>query len=283
MNGFRLRKTVTAVIWAFLLVLMLSIVFPVAWVFLTSFKPGKSVFTLPPTWFFVPTIDNYKYLFVDSRFALGIDIFRNMKNSLIAASSSTFLAMFASMYSAYALSRFKFRGKQALSLFIIATRMLPPIGTMIPFFLLINSLGLIDSIWALVLSYTALNIPLATWMLRGFIDEVPPELDEASIIDGCNRNMTIWRIVTPLCAPGLVATSVFSFVLSWNDFTLANVLTKKVARTLPLIVSSFLTDEGIYWGPLSAAAIIVFIPPIVLFLFTYKHLAKGLTLGAVKG
>lgn len=277
------NRLVNSVIVCLLLVLMLVIVFPVLWVFLTSFKPGKSVFTLPPTWLFVPTLDNYRYLFFDSRFALGIDFLRNMRNSLIAGFSSTVLAMVASMYAAYALSRFQFRFKRGISLFIIATRMLPPIGTIVPFFLLVNSLGLIDSLWSLVIAYTAMSIPLATWMLRGFIDEVPRELDEAAIIDGCGRNLTLWRIVTPLCAPGLVATAVFSFVLSWNDFSLANVLTKKSSRTLPLVVSSFLTDEGIFWGPLSAAAILVFIPPIILFLFTYKHLAKGLTMGAVKG
>lgn len=277
------EKSKTTIIWFVLLILMLIIIFPIVWVLLTSFKPGKLVFTLPPAWVFSPTLDNYIYLFFESRFALGVNILTNMVNSLIVASSSTILSMIAALYAGYALSRFRFKGKRSFSLFIIATRMLPPIGTIIPFFLLINSLGLIDSRFALIIAYTALNVPLATWMLRGFLDEVPRELDEAAIIDGCGQNMTLWRIIAPLCAPGLVATAVFSFVLSWNDFALANVLTKKRARTLPLVVNSFLTEEGVQWGPLSAAAMLVFLPPIILFLLTYRHLAKGLTLGAVKG
>ena len=270
-------------IYAVLVVIFLLVIFPVLWVMLTSLKSGKLVFALPPVWVFKPTIENYIYLLFESRFALGVNILQNMKNSIIVACSSTLLTMIASMYAAYALSRFKFRGKKAFSLFIIATRMLPPIGTMIPFFLLINSLHLIDTYRALTIAYTALNIPLATWMLRGFLDEIPVELDEAAIIDGCGNNKTLWTIIAPLSAPGLMATSVFSFVLSWNDFALANVLTKREARTLPLVVSSFLTEEGVQWGPLSAAAMLVFLPPIIFFCCTYKHLAKGLTLGAVKG
>ena len=277
------EKSKTLFIWLILFILMLAIIFPVVWVLLTSFKPGRQVFTLPPVWVFTPTLDNYRYLFFESRFALGVDILANMRNSLIAASSSTLLSIVVALYAAYALSRFRFKGKRAFSLFIIATRMLPPIGTIIPFFLLINSMNLIDTHLALTIAYTALNVPLATWMLRSFLDEVPVELDEAAIIDGCGRNGTLWRIITPLCAPGLVATTVFSFVLSWNDFALANVLTKRTARTLPLVVSSFLTEEGVQWGPLSAAAMLVFLPPIILFMFTYRHLAKGLTLGAIKG
>ena len=275
-----MRKNINNII---LVAIFIVVIFPVVWVFLTSFKSGKLVFDLPPVWIFNPTLDNYKYLLFESRFALGVNILQNMKNSIIVAFGSTLLAILASMYAGYALSRFRFKGKKSFSLFIIATRMLPPIGTMIPFFLLINSLHLIDTYSALIIAYTALNIPLATWMLRGFLDEIPTELDEAAIIDGCGNNKTLWTIIAPLSAPGLMATSIFSFVLSWNDFTLANVLTKREARTLPLVVSSFLTEEGVQWGPLSAAAMLVFLPPIIFFCCTYKHLAKGLTLGAVKG
>ena len=270
-------------IWVILFLIMLLIIFPVLWVLLTSIKPWQAVFTIPPTWSFTPTTESYHYLFYDSRFALGVNLSLNMRNSLISALCSMLIANFCAIYAAYGLSRYVFRGKKAINGFIIATRLLPPIGTIIPFFLLINSLSLIDSLWGLILAYTSLNIPLATWMLHGFLDEIPVELDEAAIIDGCGTHRAIWQIVTPLCAPGLVSTAVQSFVLAWNDFALANVLTKRQARTLPLVVSSFMTDEGVYWGPLSAAAIIVFIPPIILFLLTYKHLAKGLTAGAVKG
>lgn len=277
------EKAVSATIWFTLVVVMLLMMFPVLWVILTSLKPGRMTFAIPPVWIFRPTLQNYRFLFFDSRFALGVDIVGSMTNSFIVASTSTAVTIGASMYAAYALSRFRFPGKRLMAVVIIATRMLPPIGTIIPFFLLIHSMGILDTRISLIIAYTALNLPLATWMLRGFIDEVPLELDDAAIVDGCGRGRTLWTIIAPLTAPGLVATAVFAYVLSWNDFALALVLTLRRAKTLPLLVTAFITEEGVFWGPMSAAAIIVFIPPIILFLLTYKHLAKGLTLGAVKG
>lgn len=258
-------------------------IFPILWVMLTSIKPPMDTFVIPPKWIFTPTLESYKQLFFDGFAALGVNIWLNLSNSLIIAVVSTVLTIIVSCYAAYGLSRFKFPGREAMALVIIATRMLPPVGTMIPFFLLINSLNLLDTKTALILAYTGLNIPFATWMLRGFFDEVPMELDEAAMVDGCNRNKMLWRILVPLIAPGLAATAVFSFLLSWNDFALALVLTSRNSKTLPLIVTSFITDEGIFWGPMSAAATVVLVPPIILMLLTQKHIAKGLTMGAVKG
>lgn len=283
MNYRLLNKTIKTSIWLLLFAAMLLFVFPVFWVFFTSIKPPQITFSIPPVWVFPPTLDNYRFLFFESRIAIGVNIIGSMYNSVIVASLSTVLTIATSMYAAYALSRFRFRGKRLIAVMIIATRMLPPIGTIIPFFLLVHSLRLLDTRFALIVAYTALNIPLATWMLRGFIDEVPNELDDAAIVDGCARGRLLWTIIAPLTAPGMVATAVFAFVLSWNDFALALTLTIRRARTLPLLVTAFITEEGVFWGPMSAAAVVVFLPPILLFLLTYRHLAKGLTLGAVKG
>lgn len=277
----RLLKRST--LYSALTIILIITIFPILWVAITSIKPPAYTFAIPPKWIFTPTMDSYKQLFMNGFAALGVDMWLNLSNSLIIAVVSTVLTIIISCYAAYGLSRFKFPGREAMALMIIATRMLPPVGTMIPFFLLINSLGLLDTKTALILAYTALNIPFATWMLRGFFDEVPKELDEAAMVDGCTRNKMLWQILTPLIAPGMAATCVFSFLLSWNDFALALILTSRNSKTLPLIVTSFITDEGIFWGPMSAAATVVLIPPIVLMLLTQKHLAKGLTLGAVKG
>ncbi|QQO10626.1 carbohydrate ABC transporter permease [Breznakiella homolactica] len=272
-----------SILYCTLILVLTAAIFPIVWVVLTSIKPPAYTFAIPPKWVFTPTFESYRQLFLDGFAALGVDIWLNMSNSIIIGVTSTAATVVISCYAAYGLSRFRFPGRNAMGLLIIATRMLPPVGTMIPFFLLINSLGLLDTRTALILAYTGLNIPFATWMLRGFFDEVPKELDEAAMVDGCNRNRMLWQIILPLIAPGLAATAVFSFLLSWNDFALALVLTSRNAKTLPLIVTSFITDEGISWGPMSAAATVVLIPPIILMLLTQKHIAKGLTMGAVKG
>ncbi len=285
MNQSQITKRVLkrSTLYCTLTIVLVAMIFPILWVVLTSIKPSIYTFAIPPQWIFTPTLESYKQLFLSGFAALGVDMWLNLQNSVIIAVVSTIITIIVSCYAAYGLSRFRFPGREAMALMIIATRMLPPVGTMIPFFLLINSLGLLDTKTALIMAYTALNIPFATWMLRGFFDEVPKELDEAAMVDGCNRNKMLWRILAPLIAPGMAATCVFSFLLSWNDFALALMLASRNSKTLPLIVTSFITDEGIFWGPMSAAATVVLVPPIVLMLFSQRHLAKGLTMGAVKG
>jgi multiple sugar transport system permease protein len=272
-----------ALIYTALIITFVIAVFPIVWVVLTSIKEPVDCFAIPPKWFFRPTLESYQQLFKDGFASMGIFLWKNMANSLIIAISSTLLTMFVSCNAAYGLSRFNFPGKKIIAIGIIATRMLPPVATMIPFFLLIHSLNLLDTKLALIMVYTALNIPLTTWMLRGFFDEVPKELDEAAMVDGCTRVKLLWGILTPLIAPGLVATSVFSFLLCWNEFSLALVLAIRESKTLPLIVTAFITDEGIFWGPMSAAATVVLLPPVIFMLLSHNKMGKGLTMGAVKG
>lgn len=272
-----------ALIYGLLTAFLIFAVFPIVWVILTSIKEPADCFVIPPKWVFKPTLESYRMLFINGFASMGIDMWKNFSNSLIIAVSSTLLTMFVSCSAAYGLSRFSFPGKKVIAVGIIGTRMLPPIATMIPFFLLIHSLNLLDTKLALIMAYTALNIPLTTWMLRGFFDEVPKELDEAAMVDGCSRKKILWGILVPLIMPGLVATSVFSFLLCWNEFSLALVLAIRNSKTLPLIVTSFITDEGIFWGPMSAAATIILLPPAFFVVLTHKKMGKGLTMGAVKG
>lgn len=272
-----------AFIYGMLTAFLIFAVFPIVWVILTSIKEPADCFVIPPKWFFKPTLESYRQLFLNGFASMGIDMWKNFVNSTIIAISSTLLTMVVSCSAAYGLSRFSFPGKKLIAIGIIGTRMLPPVATMIPFFLLIHSLNLLDTKLALIMVYTALNIPLTTWMLRGFFDEVPKELDEAAMVDGCSRKKILWGILVPLIMPGLVATSVFSFLLCWNEFSLALVLAIRNSKTLPLIVTSFITDEGIFWGPMSAAATIILLPPAFFVLLTHKKMGKGLTMGAVKG
>ena len=256
-------------------------IFPVVWTFLNSIKPASLTFTIPPRLLFTPTIDSYKALFTGGYEAVAI--WPYMKNSLIVSIISTFLTLGVSILAAYSLSRFNFKGKAILTLGIVATRMLPPVGTIIPMYILMSKLGLLDTHLSLILAYTALNIPLAVMMLRGFLDEIPSELEEAATIDGCSRLHALAVILVPLILPGVVATSIFSFLLSWNEFAIAIMLTSRKALTLPLIAMQFRAEEGIAWGPMSAASTLALIFPIVFVLLTQRHMVRGLVAGAVKG
>lgn len=254
-------------------------VFPVLWIVLSSFKDPKLVFSLPPVLFFKPTLQSYHQLLT----RIDIDFAGYFINSIITGVMSTLISVIAATLCAYALTRFQFRGKRIITLSILVTRMLPPIAATIPLFLLALKFNLLDTKLSLILAYTAMNIPINVLLLRGFIEEVPWELEESAMLDGCNKLSSLIRIVLPVIAPGLATTSVLSFIQSWNEFPLALMLTSKSARTVPLISMLFITEEGINWGQLSAAVTLIIMPPVFVILFMQKNIASGLTMGAVKG
>ncbi len=277
------RRIRLGAIYAVLVAGALVNVFPIAWTFLTSIKPAQETFALPPVLLFTPTLESYDLLLVSGQQAMAVDMRGLARNSLIVSLGATVVTMAASILAAYGLSRFRFKGRRAIAFVIIATRMLPPIATAVPLFLLLNSLRLVDTQIGLITAYTALNLPFAVWMLRGFFDEIPVDLDHAAMIDGCSRFGALVRVILPLVAPGVAATAVFSFLLAWNDFALALILTNSNAKTLPLVVMSFITEEGVAWGPMSAAATLILMPPVLFVILAHRHLARGLTMGAVKG
>lgn len=282
MNRQQKRRLRSTIIYTVLIIGALVNVFPLFWTFLTSIKPPIQTFALPPVVLFTPTFESYEMLFTGQH-ALAFDMRLLARNSVIIALTSTLLTISTSCLAAYSLSRFYFRGRKLIGFAIISTRMLPPIATVVPLFLLMNRLDLLDTHIALIMSYTAINIPFAVLMLRGFMDEVPIDLEDAAMVDGSSRIRALFQIVFPLILPGLAATSVFAFLLAWNDFALALILTSREAKTLPLIVTSFITEEGILWGPMSAASTLILLPPVLFVIFAQRHLAKGLTMGAVKG
>jgi multiple sugar transport system permease protein len=283
----RRRPLATLGIYGLLGIGLIVAVIPIAWTILTSLKPGRQTFALPPVFLFMPTLESYLALFgrrADLGYrAVDINFWFYMKNSLVAAVGSTLLTLGVSSLAAYGLSRFYFRGKRLITFAIVSTRMLPPIGAVVPLFLVMHEVNLLDTHIGLILVYTAFNIPLAVWMLRGFMDELPKELDEAALIDGCSRFGVAARIIMPLIGPGLGATAVFSFLLCWNDFAIAFVLTSRAATTLPVIVLSFIVEEGVMWGQMSAAVTCAMLPAVVLLVLAQRHMVKGLTMGAVKG
>ena len=278
----------TIFLYLALAAVVVGFLFPPAWMVVTSFKLGRDIVTWPPTFIFKPTLENWYWFFFSAEASAmapqeGRRILREfLPNSLIVAVVTTALSMLVASLAAYAFARFNFRGKRPLAFAVLGTRMLPPIATVIPLFIFMNSLHLRDTLTGLILSYTALNLPLAVWMLWGFIKEVPRELEEAGLVDGCSRTGALVRILFPVIAPGLAATSVFSFLLAWNDFPIALFLVAHKAKTMPLAALGFYAEEGVYWGPMSVYGILYMVPTILFAVFVQRHIVKGLTLGALK-
>ncbi|MBI2114295.1 MAG: carbohydrate ABC transporter permease [candidate division NC10 bacterium] len=278
----------TLLLYLALAAVVIGFLFPPAWMVVTSFKLGRDIVTWPPTFIFKPTLENWYWFYFSAEASAmapqeGRRILREfLPNSLIVAVVTTALSMAVASLCAYAFARFNFRGKRPLAFAVLGTRMLPPIATVIPLFIFMNSLHLRDTLTGLILSYTALNLPLAIWMLWGFIKEVPPELEEAGLVDGCSRTGALIRILFPVIAPGLAATSVFSFLLAWNDFPIALFLVAHKAKTMPLAALGFYAEEGVYWGPMSVYGILYMVPTILFAVFVQRHIVKGLTLGALK-
>jgi len=255
---------------------------------ITSFKMGRDIVTWPPTFIFRPTLENWRWFFLSTKVSAmapqeGNRILREfLPNSLIVATVTTVLSLGLAILCAYAFARFDFRGKRQMAFALLGIRMLPPIATVIPLFIFMNGLHLRDTLTGLILPYTALNLPLAVWILWGFIKEVPAELEEAALVDGCSRTGVLIRVLLPIITPGLAAAAVLSFLLAWNDFPIALFLVAQKAKTMPLAALGFYAEEGVYWGPMSAYGIVYMIPTVLFGVFMQRYIVKGLTLGAIK-
>lgn len=250
--------------------------FPFFWMVGMSFKDRIQTFQIPPAWFFKPTLQNYRDLF--NRGIFG----HYFVNSLVIVVISVFISLVIAAPAAYALSRFNFKGKKDLSFWILSVRMAPVISVVIPYFLLGSLIRILDTKLVLIVSYLTFNVPFAVWMLSGFISEIPVEIEEAAMVDGYSRFQVFCRIVIPLTATGFAATSILCLIQSWNEFTFALFLTTTNARTLPTIVTQFLTFQGVVWGEMSAAATITVLPAVIFAILVRKHLISGLTFGALK-
>ncbi|NLG79537.1 MAG: carbohydrate ABC transporter permease [Firmicutes bacterium] len=257
-------------------VIVVLFLVPFVWMVLMSFKTRLQTFAIPPVVFFKPTLENYRDLFARGVFG------HYFVNSLLTVLASVALSLVIAAPAAYGLARFNFRRKKDVAFWILSIRMAPAIAVVIPYFLIGSLLGILDTRLVLVISYLSFNIPFAVWMLRGFIEEVPVEVDEAAMIDGCSRFGAFVRLILPLTANGLAATSILCIIQSWNEFTFALFLTTTNARTLPTIVTQFLTFQGVVWGEMAAAATITTIPVVAFALLVRKHLITGLTFGATK-
>ena len=266
------------------LLLVLSLVAalaPVYWMFTISLKSEIDQFASPPPWFdFTPTLEHYYEAFVMRSFG------QYLITSAIVAVLSTLSALVLGTFAAYSLARFRlpYNLDRRLSLWILSTRMFPAIVTAVPLFLMMRDLRLLNTKAALIIVYTAFNLPFVIWMMRGFFDEVPRDLEEAALVDGDSRMGALFRVVLPLVTPGLAATAVFCLIVSWNEFLFALVLTQTDASmTLPVGIAGRVTQYEIKWGVMSAAGAVAVVPMLVFAMAVQKYLVRGLSMGAVKG
>jgi multiple sugar transport system permease protein len=261
--------------YVLLSVFSLIILIPVLWTVRLSFTTKYIAYKIPPVWFFKPILDNYRSLFVDYGFA------RFFLNSLAVAVGATAIAIPIAFLAAYSFNRFNTGGRK-LQFGILGLQMLPPIVLSLPIFVLMQTANLLNTRGALILSYLSFNLPFIIWMLMGFLEGIPRELEEAAMIDGASRLQAVTRIVFPLATPGVMASGILSFILCWNEFLFALMLTAEKTSTVPIALAAMQTERGVMLGTLAAAMCFAIIPMLVLSIAIQKYLVRGLTFGALK-
>lgn len=253
--------------------------FPVYWMVSTSFKePGDVLVADPPFWPTSFSLENYRLAFERDYFVGSIT------NSAVVVAVTVVVSLVLALSASFALARLRFKGKGAFTVLILFVQMVPLTALIIPLFLQLSALGLVNTTPGLILTYIAFVLPFVVWSLRGFLVGIPQELEEAALVDGCSRPQAFRHIIFPLMAPGIVATGVYAFIQAWNEFLLAYIImSNQDGQTLPVWLAGFTSRTGTDWGPLMAASVIAAIPAVVLFLIFQKRLAVGVTAGAVKG
>ncbi len=272
-----LQKRITLTV-AFLVALGLVVwlIFPPLWMIMTSFKQGRDVFDLPPKVFFSPTLENYISIFGRP------DLLKVFGNTVVVSVVASGLTLIFGSMAAYSMARFR-TGGQPLLFGTLLFRVLPPIVIGLPFFIVFSRLNLIDTLRGLVLAYVAFLLPSTIWLMIPFFGDIPREIEDAAMVDGCSRFGTFLRVVVPLAQPGLVVTGIYNLLGAWNHFFYGLILTSFNARTLPVEASNFVGEYALQWGEVSAIGSLLIIPPILVAFFLQKYLVRGLTLGAVKG
>jgi multiple sugar transport system permease protein len=267
--------------YATIAVALVVTLFPVYWIAANSFKYDIDIFSIPPQWIPAnPTSKHYHAAFVERPFLIYA------LNSLIIAVSTTLVSLVFGSLAGYALARFQYPGRwrYQISFWILSTRMMPPIVTIIPLYIAFNHLGMLNTKPAVIIAYTAFNLPFATWMMKSYFQDLPVELEEAAMVDGDTRWGAFLHVALPLARPGLAATAIFCLIISWNEFLLALILTlTERSQTLPIGIAGRVTQYNTYWGEISAAGFTACIPIMIFAFVVQKHLVRGISFGAVKG
>ena len=263
--------------YLFLAVVAFIGLIPFILIVLTSIKTTVDALAMPPKWFFIPTLQNYQKLIA------SIDFLKSIKNSLIIGIGATLVATALGITTSYTLNRFRFQGDRAFSYCILSLRIVSPITFVIPYFLIWRTLNLADTYFSMIIMYVTLILPLLIWMIRSFFAEIPYEIEEAAMVDGCTRWQTLRYILIPTVIPGIMASATLSFIFVWNEFMFALINTGRNTRTLPIEIYNSLGYYQLDWAKLSCSAVIAIIPVIIIIALTQKYIIRGLTMGAVKG
>ncbi len=307
-RGARWTRNVRAVI---IIIIALIMLIPTVWMAMTAFKSRPDAVAVPPKVFFEPSLEGFVSLLTNRRQLTATEIAeyqartdlawadqialvrgqtiigpsdfpRQLLNSLIIAGVSTIFSVGFGVLAAYAFSRFPVPGKDDLLFFILSQRMLPPVVVTIPIFLMYRQVGLYDTHFGMILLYTAFNLSFSVWLLKGFIDEIPREYEEAAMVDGYTRLQAFRKIVLPQATTGIAATTVFTLIFSWNEYAFALMLTSDVARTAPPSIPLVLGTGGIEWAAIAAGSLAFLIPVVIVTFLLRKHLLRGVTFGAIR-
>lgn len=268
----------TVILIAISALLLMVWTFPVLWGVVTSLKTERDVLAYPPTVIFEPTWRNY----LDA--LIGRDsIVANLWSSLIIATSTTVLTIGLAVPAAYAFARLRLRAKKPLGFYTLATQMVPPVGLVIPYFLILNKIGWLDTYQGMIVVYLTFSLPFAIWLMVSYMEDIPLEMEEAALLDRASRFQTFWHIILPQVRGGIAVTVIFIFLNAWNEFLFAVQLSGNEVRPVTVAMYNFISVEQTMWAKLSAAAMIAMLPVIILGLAGQKHIVKGLTVGAIKG
>jgi multiple sugar transport system permease protein len=281
-DGHSLLQTpaIERIIWKILQVagyiFTISFIFlPVVWLTLTAFKLPVDAYSVKI--FFQPTLNNFQAIFSPPR-SFGPMVL----NSAIVSTTTVLITIPLATLAAYAFSRYSFKGKSALMVSVLSSQFVPPVVVVLPFFILFRTLSLLDTKSALVILNLSFTLPFAIWMIKGFIDSLPEQIEEAAVVDGCNQIQLLTRVTIPLIMPGIITASVFTFIQSWNEFLFALILTKREATTITIGLMTLNAERGILWEQMAAAGLIVMIPIFLLSFSIRRYFVEGITMGAVK-
>ena len=259
---------------------LILIVFPLYWLITSSFKIEGEYLSNPPVLFpSIFTLDSYQEIFGKNQ------LLQHFMNTLIVAGGSTIISVIFGSMAAYAVARGSIgnRARKWFGLWFMVQKMYPAIATAIPVYLVMRSLHLIDTKTALIIMNTSFNLPLVIWLMMGFFEQLPLELEESAMLDGCGFTKRFFLIIFPLTKPGIIASAILAFVGAWNEFLFAVILSINKSKTLPVVIAGFITDRGLEWGPMAATAVITLVPVLILVWVLQKNFVQGLAMGAVKG
>jgi ABC-type glycerol-3-phosphate transport system permease component len=252
--------------------------FPVIWGLLTSFKTERDVLAYPPVWLFKPTLDSYR----DVLFGAS-SILPNIVSSCIVSLSATIITMLFSVPASYALARLRYPAKRASGFYVLLTQMLPPVGLIIPYYLVLQKIGWLDTYTGLTVIYLSFSLPFAIWLMVSYFEDIPFEMEEAALLDRAGRLRALWYVILPQVRGGIAVTSIFVFLNAWNEFMFAVVLGGNRVRPVTVAMFNFISVEQTQWSRLAAAAILAMLPVILIGILAQRHIVKGLTVGALKG